>query len=85
MGISAYILIEVEPGKVKDVATQLTRLSGVENACVVTGPYDVIGYIRQKNIEELGEMITNNIQTIPGVRKTITCLCSFHYPEEKGS
>jgi len=77
LAISAFVLLEVEPGQVKEVANKLAELKGMENSCVVTGPYDIIGYLKLENIEDLGETVTNHIQTIPGIKKTLTCLCSY--------
>jgi len=77
MAVSAYILIEAEPGKVKDLVIEVSKIKGIKCACGVTGPYDIIAYIETKDIDTLGTLITKKVQTLAGIRKTMTCLCTF--------
>lgn len=71
---SSYLLVETEVGKVKDVLVQVRKIKGVECAQAVTGPYDIIAYLEAKNIDELGILVTDKIQKIKGVKRTVTCL-----------
>lgn len=71
---SAYLLVEAEIGRVKDVLAKVKKIKGVECAQSVTGPYDIIAYLEAKNIDDLGIIVTDKIQKIKGVKKTITCL-----------
>lgn len=80
MPVNAYILVEVEPGKVKEVVSKLGGIAGVKSACCVTGPFDVILLVEADNMEQLGEMVTSSLQALPGVRKTVTSLCTLCLP-----
>ena len=40
--VQAYILIQTEVGKARDVATTIKEIDGVAQVEAVTGPYDVI-------------------------------------------
>ncbi len=40
--VQAYILIQTEVGKARDVAAAIAQIEGVARVDVVTGPYDVI-------------------------------------------
>lgn len=71
---SSYLLVETEVGKVRDVLVQVRKIKGVECAQAVTGPYDIIAYLEAKNIDELGILVTDKIQKIKGVKRTVTCL-----------
>ena len=77
MSISSFILIEVEPGKVRAVADKIASVPGVLQASGVTGPYDVIAVLEGESIEDLGKIVMTEIQVLQGVRKTVTCLCTF--------
>jgi DNA-binding Lrp family transcriptional regulator len=46
----------------------------VKSAVVVTGPYDVIALIEAPDLQALGRVITEKIQTIEGVERTLTSL-----------
>ncbi|MCL5036713.1 MAG: Lrp/AsnC ligand binding domain-containing protein [Chloroflexi bacterium] len=82
MSICSFILIEAEPGKVRAVADKIASVPGVLKAYGVTGPYDVIAMLEGESIEDLGKIVTTEIQILPGVRKTVTCLCTFSCPQE---
>lgn len=79
----AYILIEAEPGKVKDLVPEIAATGGVESACGITGPYDVIAYVETRDVESLGDLVTKKIQALAGVRKTVTCLVTVCCPKRK--
>ena len=74
MATKAYILIETTVGKSTDVSEVLTDLSDVVNVDAVTGPYDIIAIVSSNDLNSVGELVTNDIHTIPGIVRTVTCL-----------
>ncbi len=74
MSASAYLLIETEVGKVKDVLKAVQKSNGVSSAQAVTGPYDIIAWIQAKDIDSLGRIVADHIQRTKGVKRTVTCL-----------
>lgn len=72
--MKAYLLVETAVGKTRDVANTLTNLQDVESVDVVTGPYDVIAVISADDMTVVGNLITNNIHTVAGVVRTVTCV-----------
>lgn len=74
MATKAYILIETTVGKSTDVAEVLTDLPDVVNVDSVTGPYDIIAIVSSNDLNSVGELVTNDIHTIPGIVRTVTCL-----------
>ena len=74
MATKAYILIETTVGKSTDVSEVLTDLPDVVNVDAVTGPYDIIAIVSSKDLNSVGELVTNDIHTIPGIGRTVTCL-----------
>lgn len=73
MSVSAYILIETEMGKAGDVARAIRVLGGVTAADDVTGPYDIIVRAEAPDLDALGRAVLSQIQTIPGITRTVTC------------
>jgi len=71
--VEAYILVQTEVGKAADVARQIAKISGVTQAEDVTGPYDVIVRAQAENVDELGRLVTTNVQSVPGITRTLTC------------
>lgn len=72
--IKALILIEVAVGKVKEVIAALSKLEDIKSVYRVTGPYDVIVMVECKDLRALGELVTEQIHSISGITKTMTCL-----------
>ncbi len=78
MAVKSYILIETDVGTAKQVALalgEMTQNDGeIRSVELVTGPFDVICLVEADNLEQLGSCITDSIQTVPGVKRTTTCL-----------
>ena len=74
MATKAYILIDTAVGKSRDVATSLKALGGVDMVDTVTGPYDIIAVVNAPDLSAMGDLVTSQIHTINGVRRTLTCL-----------
>jgi DNA-binding Lrp family transcriptional regulator len=70
----AFVLIETAVGKTKDVVSALHQVSGVASVNVVTGPYDIIAIVEASDLASVGDTVTTNIHTIPGIVRTVTCL-----------
>ena len=71
--VQAYILIQTEVGKARDVATAISQIDGVVRVDAVTGPYDVIVLSEARNVDELGKMIVSQVQLVSGITRTLTC------------
>ncbi|MFY1633355.1 Lrp/AsnC ligand binding domain-containing protein [Solwaraspora sp. WMMB335] len=71
--VQAYILIQTEVGKARDVADSIADISGVVRVDAVTGPYDVVVLTEAHTVDELGTMIVSRVQMVPGITRTLTC------------
>ena len=71
--VQAYILIQTEVGKARDVATAISGVAGVVRVDAVTGPYDVVVLTESTTVDELGKMIVSAVQSVPGITRTLTC------------
>ncbi|MEV0648381.1 Lrp/AsnC ligand binding domain-containing protein [Phytomonospora sp. NPDC050363] len=71
--VQAYILIQTEVGKAREVATTIKEISGVVRVDAVTGPYDVVVLTEARTVDELGHMVVSKVQQVPGITRTLTC------------
>jgi DNA-binding Lrp family transcriptional regulator len=71
--VQAYILIQTEVGRARDVAGLIADLPGVVRVDAVTGPYDVVVLTEANTVDELGKLIVSNVQLVPGITRTLTC------------
>jgi len=72
--MKAYIMIKIRAGEVSDVVRQLRKVDGVVEAHMTFGPYDAVAVVETTDIARLGAITASEIQPIPGVEQTLTCL-----------
>ncbi len=72
MSVQAYVFIECEHAKSREVLEKLLRIAGVREARVVTGPYDLIALVAASSFKVLGDVVISRIQGINHVKKTLT-------------
>jgi DNA-binding Lrp family transcriptional regulator len=71
--VGAYILIQTKVGMGSEVTRRVNQIDGVTSSDTVTGPYDVIAYAEERNLDSLSKLIVGRIQEIDGVSRTLTC------------
>lgn len=74
MTVSAYVFINIRAANALNAAEDIRKVKGVKQAHLVTGLHDVIAYVESSDVNELGKMVVNQIQKVPGVDRTVTCL-----------
>ncbi len=76
MAARAYILIETQVGKSPDVAVALRSLPGVPSVDIITGEFDIIALVEAQDMVSMADLVTGQVQSIPGVTRTITCVAA---------
>jgi DNA-binding Lrp family transcriptional regulator len=71
---SAYVLFNVEAGSEQQVTDDARKTGGVEEAYVSYGVYDLIVKVKADSMNELKELVTYRLRTIPNVRSTLTLI-----------
>ncbi|GAA0801259.1 Lrp/AsnC family transcriptional regulator [Spirilliplanes yamanashiensis] len=71
--VQAYILIQTEVGKARDVAARIGEIPGVVRVDAVTGPYDVVVLVDGHSVDEVGKLVAGKIQLVSGITRTLTC------------
>ncbi len=72
MGVMVFVFIETSQEKTWDVARQLRGLSQIKEVHCVSGPYDIIARIEVASLRELADVLTANVYSIPGVKRTLS-------------
>ena len=71
-GVLADVYLEVEPGKVREVAYQAAQLPETSYVACATGNMDVSLSLRSRTIQDLFDFVQEKLGAIPGVRRTQT-------------
>ena len=69
--ISAYILINMEPGNSEKAINEMRKIENVAKISVVAGEFDIVVRVQVKSLDKLLK-VTDKIQMIKGVSKTTT-------------
>ena len=72
----AYILIETQVGKSRDVIAVLRALSNVSSVDIITGEFDIIALVEASDMVAMADLVTGLVQSTPGVTRTITCVAA---------
>jgi DNA-binding Lrp family transcriptional regulator len=71
--VQAYVLIQAEVGKSRDVAGAIRDIPGVVRVDAVTGPYEVVVLAEGPDMDDLAKLVVGRIQLVPGITRTVTC------------
>jgi len=74
VAVKAYVLIEAQVGKTKQVVEAIRKLEGVTSVDVVAGPYDAIAIIQGETLNDIGDLVTAKVHPVAGISRTVTCL-----------
>ncbi len=72
MSVEAYVFIECEHARSKEVLDKVLQIGGVKEARIVTGPYDLIALVAASNFKVLGDVVISKIQSVQYVKRTLT-------------
>ena len=68
----AFVLVDADVGKVRDILSTLKRTEGVVEAYAIAGPHDILVKLQADKFEKVAEAVTQKVHKINGVRNTLT-------------
>lgn len=68
----AYVLINVRPGRVRDVVGAVSQMVGIRHADACWGVPDIFAYADTTDEKTLHELVIDKIQNLDGVERTET-------------
>lgn len=72
--VSAVVLLNVEPGKVNEVAGKLAELAGISEVFSVGGRFDLVAIIRVKDNDDMAELVTEKMHSVAGIANSETLI-----------
>lgn len=70
--MEAYVYLQVAPGKIGSVLTQLAGRSGVRSALAVIGFCDVLVQVDGIDVDHIASSVLSQVHTVEGVTRTVT-------------
>ncbi len=77
--LAAFVLIQAEPSRVADLATELADVEGVAEVYSIAGDEDLVAIVRVRHHEELAEIVTRHIAALEGIVSTRTLVAFRAY------
>jgi DNA-binding Lrp family transcriptional regulator len=77
--VHAFVLIDAEPARIGDLATELADVEGVAEVYSVAGEADLVAVVRVRQHDELAEVVTQRISSRPGIVNTRTLIAFQAY------
>lgn len=68
----ALILITAKVGTMKDVLEKVKSLGPVEEARMLTGPYDIMAIAKADSMSEVTNTLVEEVRKLEGVEDTVT-------------
>jgi DNA-binding Lrp family transcriptional regulator len=70
--ITAFVMLTIQPGRVKPLAERLLELPGIAEVYSVAGPFDLVAIVRVRLHDELADLVTEQIAGLEGIVRTET-------------
>jgi DNA-binding Lrp family transcriptional regulator len=77
--VTAIVLLNVEHAKVNQVAEHLATMDGISEVYSVGGRWDLVALIRVAANEDLADLVTNQMRSLPGIEDTETMIAFRAY------
>ena len=71
---TAFILMNVETGRLKSVAEELLEIEGIKEVYSVAGEWDLVAIARVREHEALSDLISEHVANLKGILKTETLI-----------
>lgn len=80
--ITAFVLLDVDVDRVREVAEAICDVAGVTEVYSVTGRWDLIVKVRVPRNEDLADVVTGGIDRLAGIRESETQIAFRTYSEQ---
>jgi len=77
--VTGFVLINAEPSRVADLLSELADIDGVAEVYSVAGEADLVAVVRVRQQEQLAEVVTRRIFSLPGITNTRTLIAFQAY------
>ncbi len=70
--ITAIVLVQAQVDRIPEVAATMAEIDGVSEVYSVTGQIDLVAMVRVRAHDDIATVVTERINTVPGVTATET-------------
>jgi len=80
LGTTAFILASFSyrngetPLSQRVIAEQITKFPEVQEVHIISGDWDILIKVRERDVEAMGNFVVDKLRTVKGIEKTLTCM-----------
>ncbi|GII98034.1 AsnC-like helix-turn-helix protein [Sediminihabitans luteus] len=79
--LTAIVLIDTDPDRIPEVASEVAAIDGVSEVYSVTGKADLVAMIRVREHHEFADVIADRLSKVRGVVRTETFIAFRAYSD----
>ena len=72
-------MIQAEPDRIADLATEIADVEGVSEVYSVTGDLDLVAIVRVREHDQLADVVTRHLAQLEGIVHTTTMIAFQAY------
>lgn len=58
----------------REIAKQVGKFPEVQEVHIITGDWDILIKVKEKDVSTIGKFVVDKLRTIKGIEKTLTCM-----------
>ena len=78
---AVFVLLKVEPGRLREVADAMGELDVCSEIYSVAGDHDLLAKVYVESFDDLADLVADKIQKIPHLRETKSILTFRTYKQ----
>ena len=74
MSVTAMVMIKAQPSRSAALVSEIAEVAGVSEVFSVAGRFDLVAIVRAQRNEDLADIVSGNIHSLPGILESETLI-----------
>jgi DNA-binding Lrp family transcriptional regulator len=74
MSVTAMVMIKAQPSRSAALAAEIAEVKGVSEVFSVAGRFDLVAIVRAQRNEDLADIVSGSIHSLPGIIESETLI-----------
>ena len=83
MSVTAMVMIKAQPSRSAALAAEIAEVKGVSEVFSVAGRFDLVGIVRAQRNEDLADIVSGSIHSLPGIVESETLIAFRVYTKRE--
>ena len=83
MSVTAMVMIKAQPSRSAALAAEIAEAKGVSEVFSVAGRFDLLAIVRAQRNEDLADIVSGSIHSLPGIVESETLIAFRVYTKRE--